>query len=268
MDTKNIMYIFDVDGVLSDVFVDEIDAEILSIIAKKINDGEKVAFNTGRNSTYILEKIITPLRKFILHKSSLDNVLIVSEMGGEQTTFNKGIPTTDHTEFSMKAADIQTAKRIFEEGNYKTIKLEHDKATMVSASTVKGSKQSEFIAERENLHERLSKAFVGKPVEITTTVGSVDLFAQGAGKKGGAKIIANWLKGHTKITHDEFVCFGDSPSDYVMAVYFTELGMNVKFIFTGKDEQMPVERVGVPIIKTVKLYSAGTKDYLKKSEDN
>lgn len=262
MSLENTVYIFDVDGVLSDVFVDEIDSEILSLIAKIIENGSKVALNTGRNSTYILENVITPLSRLMLSSNSLDNILVVSEMGGERTTFSQGIPTTSHTEFSMESEDIQTSELIFHNGDYKNMKFEHDKSTMVSVSIVAGSKNAEFIKERDHLKDAFTKAFDGKPIEIITTVGSVDVFVRGAGKKGGAKVIGEWLSVQSDIKHDAYVCFGDSPSDYAMAVYFAEQDMNVTFIFTGEEEQMPIEKAGVPIIKTAKPYTAGTKAYL------
>jgi hydroxymethylpyrimidine pyrophosphatase-like HAD family hydrolase len=263
MSAEKTKYVFDVDGVLSDVFIDEIDQEILQLIARKIDAGSKIAFNTGRNSGYILENVIAPLSKLTQHRESLDNVLVVSEMGGERTTFSGGVPTTSHTEFSMKEDDIQIAERIFKKGDYKTIKFESDKATMVSASIIRGSQNKVFLQERDRLQGEFAKAFADKPLEIITTVGSVDVFEKGAGKRGGAKVIGEWLLGQTDVKHDSYVCFGDSPSDYKMAEYFAELDMDVKFVFTGKQDLLPIETAGVPIVQTSGLYTAGTRGYLK-----
>lgn len=263
MSAEKTMYVFDVDGVLSDVFIDEIDQEILRLIAQKIDAGSKIAFNSGRNSIYILENVIAPLGKLTLHSESLDNVLVVSEMGGERTTFSGGVPKTSLTEFSMDPDDIQTAKRIFKEGDFKTIKIENEKATMVSASIIRGSQNTAFLQERDRLRDEFANAFADKSLEIITTVGSVDIFEKGAGKRGGAKVIGEWLLGQTDVTHDLYVCFGDSPSDYTMAEYFAELGMNVRFVFTGKQDLLPIETGGVPIVQTSGLYTTGTKGYLK-----
>jgi len=260
-----LVYVFDVDGVLSDVFVDKIDSEILTIIASKIDEGYKVAFNTGRPSQYIYDNVIDPLRGLVSAGASLDNILIVAEMGGQQTTFSKGKPKVSPTEFSMTSHDIQAAADIFNRAKHTTVKFESDKPTMVTMSIIKGSDQATFLKERDELHKTLSKRFANEPVEIITTVGSVDLFAQGAGKRGGAKIISQWLLESTDVKHDTYVCFGDSPSDYAMAEYLAERGMHVSFVFTGKDEQLqlPREKTDVPIIRVNGLYTAATKAYFK-----
>ena len=86
----NTAWIFDVDGVITDPSEKRVSKpQILVHIANKLKLGEPVAFNTGRSSSWLIERVINPLLGMIEDKSVLENFIAVSEKGGCWATFDK-----------------------------------------------------------------------------------------------------------------------------------------------------------------------------------
>lgn len=262
MSEKSQLLVFDVDGVLSGVFEDVIKPDVLARIALRMAAGDRVAFNSGRGSEYIIRNVIDPLQGYELGPTGLGGVVVMSEMGGERTTFEQGVPITCRTEFSMNAMDMDTAKQIVRAGDFKTLEIEEEKQTMVTAKIIRGSQPAAFLGERNLLRGQLERTFAGKHVEIITTEGSIDLFQHGAGKRGGAIGIADWLVAKTVVRPESCVCFGDSWSDYAMAEHFAKIGMQTTFVYTGQHAQQPRGVDGVPVVVAEGLYTAGTIAYL------
>ena len=90
-------WIFDIDGVVTNPSEKKVsEPQILVHIANKLKAGEPVAFNTGRSSSWLIERVISPLLELIEDKNILQNFIAVSEKGGCWVTFDKGGTMQEH----------------------------------------------------------------------------------------------------------------------------------------------------------------------------
>ena len=83
---KQDIWIFDVDGVITDPKTKEItNSKIIEIIKERLSLGSKVAFNTGRSAEWLEHKVINPLREIIISNVKnylpLTNLVSICEMG-------------------------------------------------------------------------------------------------------------------------------------------------------------------------------------------
>lgn len=90
----NTVWIFDIDGEVSK-------PQILVHIADKLKNGEPVAFNTGRSSSWLIERVINPLLEMIGNRSILENFIVVGEKGGCWITFDKYGEKQEHKDNSI-----------------------------------------------------------------------------------------------------------------------------------------------------------------------
>jgi Ala-tRNA(Pro) deacylase len=133
---------------------------------------------------------------------------------------------------------------------------------MATAVKKDEAKTETFLAQRDALVTQLRQAFPGRNYTIQETVESVDVHAAHAGKQAGPELIYEWLQRVSDITHDEFMCFGDSKGDYEMARWFAEQGLQTRFVYTGTELELADPHDGVEVIDTSQLYTAGTLEYL------
>ena len=94
--TVDTVWIFDIDGA--------VEPQILVHIAGKLKEGEPVAFNTGRPSSWLIERVINPLLERIEDKKVLQNFIAVSEKGGCWVTFDKDGKIHQHIDDSISVS--------------------------------------------------------------------------------------------------------------------------------------------------------------------
>ncbi len=148
-------WIFDIDGVVtnpSDKKVSE--PQILSHIANKLKAREPVAFNTGRSSSWLIERVINPLLAMIGNRSVLENFIAVAEKGGCWVTFDKDGTMREHRDDSIS---VPVGKGFATERILDLLKKKGIKPKQFIAF---GDSPSD-IAMAEKLHERnLSFTFI------------------------------------------------------------------------------------------------------------
>lgn len=206
-------------------------------------------------------EVIDLLRKEIVQASDMDQLYVVTEMGGVVCSYHDGEECMEETHFKLSQKDINAAVRIIENEAYDSM-FSYHKVSMATARKKDEAKTETFFAQRDALVTQLRQAFPGNKYTIQETVESVDVHAAHAGKQAGAELIYEWLRRVSDITHDEFICFGDSKGDYEMARWYAAQELQTRFVYTGAELKLADPQDGVEVIDTSQLYTAGTLEYL------
>lgn len=260
---ESTVYVFDVDGVLCDIG-EPINTDVLRHIAKLLDDSVYVAINTGRGYDRVGVEAVEPLQAFLTDQSRMSHLFVSTEMGGVTTRFVNGEEVYTLTEFCDSAELKRRAVAVYEHAGAAMTMANYDyKKTMSTFVKLAEATQADFDRQKSELVSELQQAFKHDDVTIATTVESVDVHARRAGKHAGAQLIKQWVQSVSDISHDRFICFGDSTNDYEMARYFAEQGAQAQFVFTGETLTAD-EHDHVTVICTVERYAAGTLEYLRK----
>jgi hydroxymethylpyrimidine pyrophosphatase-like HAD family hydrolase len=261
---ESTVYVFDVDGVLCNIG-EPIDTDVLRHIAKLLDASIYVAINTGRGYDRVGVEAIEPLREFLSDPAHLNHLFVSTEMGGVTIHFEDGEEVHAMREYCISAELKQKAVTAYKRiGAAMTMENYDYKKTMSTFVKIQEVSQADFDRQKSELVAELQQDFRHDDVTIATTVESVDVHARQAGKHAGAHLIKQWVQSVSDISHDKFICFGDSVGDYEMARYFAETGAETVFVFTG-DALSVDEHDDVTVIDTVERYAAGTLEYLKKA---
>lgn len=256
------VYVFDVDGVLCDVG-EPINTDVLRHIAKLLDAAVYVAINTGRGYDRVGVEVVEPLQEFLTDQSRISHLFVATEMGGVTTRFVNGEAVHTTTAYCIPDEFKQKAVAVYEHtGAATTMSNYAYKKAMSTFVKLAEVSQADFDRQKAELVAELQQVFAGEDITIATTVESVDVHARDAGKHAGAHLIKKWVQSVSDISHDSFICFGDSTGDYEMARYFAEQGAQTQFVFTG-DALAVDEHDGVAVIYTAERYSAGTLEYLR-----
>ena len=261
---QQIVYVFDVDGVLNSPQSYDPDERILDHIATLLDDGAVVALNTGRGYTWIDENVIQPVRaKLNDGTESLQRLFASVEMGGVGVEFLGGVEQKTRSALSLSDEQIEQARRLYDQHpEYADRTYWSPKESMASIDKNNDTPLEEFKPVQKELTDMFRELYSGQSIEISNSTVAVDVHAPEAGKRAGAQLIYEWLQRTTKVRFDRFVCFGDSTVDYEMARFFAEQGQDTTFVFTGQafDGKQDSE---VDFVKTEQLYNGGTYQYLE-----
>lgn len=108
MKNINTAWIFDIDGVVTNPSEKKVkEPQILIYIVDKLKLKEPVAFNTGRSSSWLAERVINPLLQMIEDKNVLQNFIAVSEKGGCWITFDKNGTMQEHKDNSISVPESE-----------------------------------------------------------------------------------------------------------------------------------------------------------------
>lgn len=239
------MFVFDLDGVVTDAKTGAVSSTVLEHIANDLAAGNAVAFNTGRGYDWVTEHILSPLTAQVA-PDHLENLLIVSEMGGVLGTFEYGKLhiELDQT-LSLPEAFIRDLEHLLEkqldsgERYAAFVTLEATKKTM--ATLVKWDHVSLEELNRVRPHitkeieQLLAKHSLSDFVIGQTTI-AVDIQHRDAGKHKGAQQVLAWLR-EKQYSPEAFYAFGDSVSDKAMAEEFAATGTPTWFVFVGDPAQ-------------------------------
>lgn len=266
------VYIFDVDGVISDPKEKRPTIEgILDIIAYKLSKNEPVALNTGRSLSWMIERIITPLLLKVNDKKFLQNFFAVGEKGGTWLTFDKEGVQEEHKDASISVPSElqQKVRKLIKSDFSATTFFDDSKLTMVSTEMHDGFDDEK----RKQLYEPAQKALVLKLEELLgekglkydfkvdpTTI-ATDIENKHVGKDFAVKRIIKWLE-EKKIKPQKYITFGDSKSDIPMAQELYRQGLSVEFVFVGKKSDVNSSDYPFPVKITNAQYQLGTLEYL------
>lgn len=269
--------VFDLDGVVTDPTADtnEVSKDVLDAIAADLKSGTPVSFNTGRAFKWVDDEILVHLQS--LSPAELENLLVVSEKGSLVVEFNNGKPVLEIAKsLSLPKPFANDVKALLkkDQGSWKLSDFmfwDEDKMTMGSIEKLRDKPipLDEFHEKRDVLLKELEKLMQKHKLsdfKIDATIIATDLEHKTAGKHKGAEQVINWLK-RKRITPEEFITFGDSPSDAEMARVFSE-SAPTKFIYVGKNEEFdPPKDAKYKTIKKSASFSADTLEHLLRLKD-
>jgi len=264
-------WLFDVDGVITDprekrVLETELFAEIIS----RLEAGEPVAFNTGRDLDFVQTKVIDELLKRV-DKEKLQNLFAVAEKGalwasfGEDGREKENIDKNISVPEEVKNRVRNLIKEKFSDGMF----YDETKRTMISIEMVHNGDLEKFHAKREGLLEDLKGIFqefgLQDKYAIDPTIIATDIQSVNVGKNLGAARFLGWLDSRG-ISAEKFFCFGDSKSDLAMAEEISKQGGKVKFVFVGDKKCINDSNFEFPIVCPEAGHSKGVLDFLKNNK--
>jgi hydroxymethylpyrimidine pyrophosphatase-like HAD family hydrolase len=249
MENTALAWLFDIDGVLTDlhakkVVEEKLFAELLMILKK----GQLVCLNSGRSLPWIEDKVINPLQQKADDKTVFTNLFIVGEKGGIIAHFDhEGVlqKTQDRTKFLPSVLTMQV-KKLVEEKYSDSMFFDPDKDTMISVEmqddhllSLFHKKQKEIVIDLQQLLADLGydKLYKVDPSNISTDIERVEV-----GKGLGTLLFLQFLDSK-EIVPDKFVTFGDSKSDFEMSDILWDNNDEVEMVYVGDQEKLgPIAR--------------------------
>jgi HAD superfamily hydrolase (TIGR01484 family) len=259
---QNNVYVFDLDGVITNPEDSSVDNEAVQIIYNLLNNGIFVAINTGRSFEWVNDNLINSLLVLGSHEH-FNQLYIVCEKGGESLIWQNDTFITQPSRFALSKSYINLCKELFDNSisDYSTMFWDKTKNTMATIEKLPNANLQEFHIQQKVLTNRLHEVFVDKDVRIDPTTIATDVESPSAGKQAGAELIYEWLNDRIDLSIVSFICIGDSVSDYEMARHFALQDSEVTFVFVGKKDNDINENPKVKTIRTEAMYSLGTREY-------
>jgi len=263
-------WIFDIDGVVTNPTDKKVsEPQILVHIANKLKFGEPVAFNTGRSSSWLIERVINPLLEMIKDKSVLQNFIAVSEKGGCWVTFDKDGTMQEDKDDSVLVPESlqQQVKKLIDENYSNSMFYDDSKQTMISTEMHDGLSIEEYKKDQNrliaDLKKLLQKNNLSDKLKVDPTTIATDIQNKHVGKGFAIVRILDLLKVKA-IKPKEFIAFGDSPSDIAMAEKLYERNLPFTFIFVDNKGELKGVEYPFPIVYTKNRFDKGTLEFLRK----
>lgn len=268
MATVNEIYVFDIDGVITDLITHEIrNPKLLQFIIDILKKNEPIAFNTGRPFMWVKEGILKDINDNLEDKSLLKNLIIVVEKGGEWIEFDENGNELIRTDANIKIPEELESelKKLVSEKFSKVAFYDENKKTMATLQKAHEISLDEFENSHKNLDYEIEKVLNNSNYKtrykIASTTIATDVESVKAGKNLGMEKVLDWLKNRNLETK-KYLTFGDSISDLDMANHLFEKGHNVEFIYVG-NKKFNLSKYKFPITVTTKKYDEGTLEYLQ-----
>lgn len=254
-------WIFDIDGVITDLATKKPNEEVLSRIVKLL-EKDIVCFNTGRSFAWVQENLVSRLKN-ITSPTHLLSVFFAFEQGGGWARFENGNikPEYDNKLLITKESS-EAVKNII--GQTSSMFFDETKQTMISIEMKTGADIKDFAREREKIMPQLEQLVdrINPQLKIIPGAIAIDIMNQFEGKNLGVLRLLEFFE-RENITPEKGICFGDSPADLEMADELFLAKIPVEFVFVGERDIEPDNLY--PIQKTVSKYDLGTLEFLKNS---
>ena len=253
-------WIFDVDGVLTNISLMDIEKpQLLSYVSRILNK-DPVALVTGRRFSWVNE---TVLKRLHLGENQLRNLFVASEFG-IVTAFYKDGSLTKLVDNDLKtpAELIEKASAIIEKFS-ETYEAE-EKETMFTAKTRENIPRDKYEEIKIHTTEELKTLLIDpqyKNFEVFADNTAINIRNIKANKRYGVQKLLSWFRKQDMNPSSYFV-FGDNPSDLEMGEELTEEGKKLTFVYVGEGN---LPEVKIPIIKTNAKFDEGTLEYLRKN---
>jgi hydroxymethylpyrimidine pyrophosphatase-like HAD family hydrolase len=264
----NKAYLFDVDGVLTDLFEKKvIYPEIFERIIKLLEEHNPVGLNTGRSAGFVEEQIINPLLDRIKNRALLENFFAVAEKGGIWITYSKD-GTIKHERSNEVAVsnDLQDKIKTLVKDKYSdSMFVDETKETMITVEMADGFDLATFHKRQHDLHKEIMKLLLDSGLQSVYKVDvntiAIDIESPKAGKALGADRFEEFLR-DKGIKVEKYETFGDSKSDFDMADELHRRGQDVEMVYVGDKEKLGDFEKGYPV-NYVGGFSSGTANYLE-----
>ncbi|GHO93815.1 hypothetical protein KSF_038630 [Reticulibacter mediterranei] len=264
-----ITLLFDIDGVITNPLTGRVEPEVIDKIARILDNGEPVAFNTGRGLQWISQDILPPLEHQLSCRSNLNKLCIAYQKGAFRVTFDKQgnleKPVVAKNVVLIPSSLREEVTELILSNFAETMFPGEIKEAVLSPQMKPGADYMQYKADQAQLEvllrnillrTHLAHQFRVDPTRIATDIEDKQL-----GKALGARRILHWLE-EQQIRSQSFIAFGDSPSDSEMAAEIDRNGIPVKFVFVGEKEQLRGFSFPFPIHLTDAICEKGTLEYL------
>lgn len=258
---------FDVDGVITNPTEKKVTEKgLIEAIAGKLNKGDVVTLNTGRSISWMIDRVLNPLRNAIKDKSKLDNFLAVGEKGGTWAYFvNNELETEQDEKIIIPQSLKNTVRNLIQIEFDKKMFFDDSKLTMLSTEMVDGRSTDEYAIEQKELIKKMEE-IIKKPeynylkLRIDPTTIATDIQNYHVGKHFGARRIINWLA-EKGIKPTKIIAVGDSQSDVEMAEELQD-EFDVEFVFVGNEPKLKSDGLKKYSIFTKSRFEKGTMEFL------
>lgn len=268
--TPHTAWLFDIDGVLTDPEKKKVTRpEIFDELINRLKIEEPVGLNTGRSLDFIINEVLEPLEKRIKDRKILRNVVALGEKGGSWIVYDdEGNRTVEVDDEILVPNAVQRKIRELVDGNLysETVFFDETKKTMVSIEL----KMNRTIEDFETIKQQLKNDLEGvlcefkieKKYKIDPTRIAVDVENINVGKALGARKFVEFLD-KKEIEPIEYICFGDSVSDYDMYEELKTMKKKVRFVFVGGEKYLSGKDTN-EVEFTDKLFDLGTLGYIQR----
>jgi hypothetical protein len=261
-------WIFDVDGVLTTPeFKRIVQPGLYDELVRRLSNGEPVALNTGR-SIHFIEGLLTPLEGQLADTRLLRYLFAVGEKGAAQVSYDPNSRRLSRVDSEIAVPEelLVEVRAIAEEPVFSRCMFFDDtKQTMISLELREGCSLEEFESCQRKLVATLDPILLKKDwhehFHIDPTRIATDIEHRRAGKSLGMAKIVGWLESNS-IDPAQYVCFGDSASDYNMLEELLRLGKKARLVFVGEERQLAGKDTR-HVTFTELPYDRGTLSYLR-----
>jgi hydroxymethylpyrimidine pyrophosphatase-like HAD family hydrolase len=261
-------FVFDLDGVITWPHTTTIDMVALGYVYELLEQGAYVATNTGRSYEWVEKNVLSALEKMAERSAKgdiFDKLFVVCEKGGECIKRVNGRFAPQPSRFALSKEANEITRHVYDENRaqFSSMFWDSTKRTMASLEKYPTADITQFTQEKELVASKLQAALAGREAKIDPTVAAIDVEHPMAGKHAGAELIFEWIASHKGTAHNNFVCFGDSRSDYEMARYFAQQGAHITFVFVGDKGITFKEDPDVALVRTKASFADGTREYFR-----
>ncbi len=267
--------LYDCDGVITNPAEKTVNQQLIQELAKRIDSGIIVGFNTGRSLDWAFEHIILPITQKIANPENLRNIYAAAEKGASWGKFTNGRwheyldPTITIPE-PLKD-DVRAAVNKYHVEHNTTVVYElPDKKTMLTFEMNDGMPIEVFRSHQPALAGGIQTAIqlADARFRVDSTEIAIDIESLAVGKHLGAKRILEELENDgVDYSQTHFKTFGDTPSDLRMAHEIHQRGLSVEFVFVGDTKTFNALETEYPIIFTGDIYDKGTLAHLSTLKD-
>lgn len=255
------IYVFDLDGVITDPADSQVDERVVASMQQLLHAGKYLAVNTGRSFEWVevnlISRLLSDQPERLFHA-----FIVVCEKGGETVRRQDGKWVTQPSQFALPTEPYQRAQTVFLglQGQLASMFWDSTKRTMATIEKYPKADLATFHAEQQLLVRALTSELSEYDVRIDATTIATDIESLTAGKYAGAALIYEWSQAEAH--ESEYICIGDSVSDYEMARYFAEQSLATTFVYVGKGTDKIVQHDDVAFVATNSQYAVGTREYL------
>lgn len=268
------MWVFDIDGVLTNPETKRIEhTEILKIISEQLIAGNIIAFNSGRSAEWVQSIIINPLKEAIVSRvknlSPLANLLTICEMGNVSVGYDEnGEPVKKLLENNTIPKNLQqTIRDLVSNVYHEVMFVDESKEVILTVEMRENSSIKEFQKKQEEFATEIGIIIKNYHpflhVRPSSTTIAIDIKPIKSGKDLGAEKILEWYQQKVGVEKSiNFICFGDSLSDFEMSDYFHQKNQKTEFVYVGTHNEKIAKNY--PVHTTSEKYAEGTLEFLKK----
>lgn len=210
-------------------------------LAAMANAGIPVIFNTGRSDAFIADQVVPPLRAAGLREGA--PVITLSEKGAVWASVSADGLGEVQVDQELKLPDDfrQAIRDLVSETFSELMFFDETKRSMISAEQVIGTDHSSYLAAQKEFDAaaaELISRFELENVRIDPTIISTDIEHERVGKDLGAARALELLADRG-ITAGSWYTMGDSRTDYAMADWLHERGLEVQHVDVRPADGVP-----------------------------